>query len=91
MNLTKHDVHLIKKHGFIPNHAYNIQWYKVKGPYFTFIWMNKDDWEVCISDFGNARTGLVTNIYDNRYKTLQELFDDISNENREKLWSVQDD
>lgn len=49
--------------------------------------MNKDDWEVCISDFGNARTGLVTNIYDNRYKTLQELFDDISNENRKHIWS----
>lgn len=87
MNLTKHDIHLIKKHDFKENHAYNIQWYKVKGPYFTFIWMNKDDWEVCISDFGNARTGLVTNIYGNRYETLEKLFDDISNKNKKHMWS----
>lgn len=53
--------------------------------------MNRDDWEVCISDFGHARTGLVTNIFGHRYKTLEELFEDISTENRKRLWSVQDE
>lgn len=85
------DLQLIEKHGFKENHAFNIQWYKVHGPYYTFIWMNRDDWEVCISDFGNARTGLVTNIYGHRYKTLEELFEDISTKNRKRLWSVQDE
>ncbi|WP_414055225.1 hypothetical protein [Macrococcus equi] len=81
------DLRLIKQHGFKDNHSYNMQWYKVVGPYYTFVWMNKEDWEVCISDFGNARTGFVTNVYGDRFKTLQELFDDISSKDKKHLWS----
>lgn len=87
MEFTKHDLHLLQLNGFIESRSFNHQWYKVHGAYFTFIWMNDDDWEVYISDFGNTRKGFVTKIYGNRYMTLEDLFKDISSNNKKQLWS----